>query len=99
MKKLTVVLFENALEYKNYASSVGDKFSGLSGKSEFLGTWWIEYDEEKTYSAISGAVNHFLDNTDKTEILFGIGNKDYEGVVSKIHTEDCLVQAVLFKNL
>lgn len=99
MKKLTVVLFADTLEYKQYVNFICDKFSGLSEKSEFLGTWCIEDNQEEVYSAISGAVNHFIDNTDKTEIIFGISNKDYEDVISKIHTENCEVETVNCQNL
>ena len=99
MKKLTVILFADALEHKQYVNAVCDRFSGLSEKSEFLGTWWIEYNQEEAYSAISGAANHFIENTDKTEIIFGIGNKDYEDVVSKIHIGNCVVETVDCKNI
>ena len=99
MKKLTVILFENAVEYNEYAGVVCEKFSESSEKSEFLGTWYIECNQEEAYSAISGAVNHFIENTDKTEIIFGVSNKDCEGVISKIHVGDCVVEKVNCKNL
>ncbi|MBQ7363774.1 MAG: hypothetical protein IJW48_04920 [Clostridia bacterium] len=99
MKRLTVVLFSDSLEYKQYVNYVCDKFSGPSEKSEFLGTWWIECNEEEVCYAISGAANHFIDDTDKTEIIFGIGNKDYDGIICKIHTENCKVVTVNCKNL
>ncbi len=99
MKKLMVILFEDDIEYNKYVNTVCDKFSGVSNESEFLGTWWIEYNQEEGYSAISGAANHFIENTDKTEIIFGISNKDYEGVISKIHTGNVVVETVNCKNL
>ena len=99
MKRLKIILFEDALEYKKYASSVCDKLSGESDESAFLGTWWIEYNEEEAYSAISGAANHFIDNTDKAEIIFGISNKDYDNIISKIHTENCIVETIFCKNV
>lgn len=99
MKKLTIILFENAVEYNEYANAVCDKFSGSPEQSEFLGTWCIDCNQEEVCSAISVAANHFIDNTDKTEIIFGVSNKDYEGVISKIHIENCLVETVNCKNL
>ena len=95
MKKLTVILFD--AEKNAYA--ICDKFSVLPEKSEFLGTWWIEYNQEECYSSISAAANHFIENTDKEEIIFGISSKDYDGVISKIHTENCEVEVVNYKNL
>ena len=82
MKKLRVILFDD----KKNANTFCESFSTMSEKSEFLGTWWIEYNQEEVYSSISLAANHFIENTDKTEIIFGISKKDYEGVLSKIHT-------------
>ena len=99
MKKLTVILFEDAIEYNKYVNDVCDKLSVLPEKSEFLGTWWIEFNQEEVCSAISDAANHFIESTNKTEIIFGISNKDYEGVISKIHTGNCVVETVNCKNL
>ena len=95
MKKLRVVLFDD----KKNANTICESFSTMSEKSEFLGAWWIEYNQEKVYSSISVAANHFIENTDKTEIIFGISKKDYEGVISKIHTENCEIEIVNCKNL
>ena len=95
MKRLTIVLFDDEKE----AFAICDKFSVLPEESEFLGTWWIEYNQEEVYSSISVAANHFIENTDKTEIIFGISQKDYEGVISKIHTENCEIEVTNYKNL
>ena len=99
MKKLKVILFEDAWEHKKYVNTVCDRFLGLPDKSEFLGIWWIEYKEEEAYSAISCMANHFIDKTDKTEIIFGISKKDYDNVISKIHTENCIVEMISCKNV
>ena len=99
MKKLTVILFADALEYKQYAGVVCDKFLVLPEKSEFLGTWWIESNQEECTTTISVAANHFIDNTDKTEIIFGISSKDYEDVISKINVEKCIIERVDCKDL
>ena len=95
MKKLRIVLFDD----KNNAITICKSFSALSEKSEFLGTWWIEYNQEEAYLSISAAANHFIENTDKTEIIFGISSKDYDGVVSKIHTKNCDIEIINYKNL
>ena len=95
MKKLKVILFDDEME----ASAICDEFSVLPEKSEFLGTWWIEYNQEEVYSSISLAANHFIENTDKAEIIFGISKKDHEGVISKIHTDNCEIEVTNYKNL
>ena len=99
MKRLKVIIFGDALEYKKYASAVCDKFSGMSDKSEFLGVWWIEYNAEEAYSTISCTANHFIDKTDKTEIIFAISNKDYDNVILKIHTENCIVETIFCQEI
>ena len=99
MKKVVVILFEDAFEYEKYANAVCEKNSSLPEKSEFLGSWYIECNEEEVFSSISGAVNYFVENTDKTEIIFGISSKDYEGVISEINTKNCEIETVNCKNL
>ena len=95
MKKLKIILFDD----KKNAVDICESFSALHAKSEFLGTWWIEYNQEEVYSSISLAANHFIENTDKTEIIFGISERDYEGVISKIHTDNCEIEVTNYKNL
>ena len=95
MKKLKVVLFDD----KKNANTICESFSTMSEKSEFLGVWWIEYNQGECYSSISAAANHFIENTGKTEIIFGISKKDYEGVISKIHTDNCEIEVTNYKNL
>ena len=95
MKKLIVVLFDD----KKNTNTICEHFSTLPEKSEFLGAWWIEHNQEEVYSSISMAANYFIENTDKTEIIFGIGSKDYNGVVSKIYTKNCEIEAINYKNL
>ena len=55
---------------------------------------WLRHTEREVYSSISMAANYFIDNTDKTEIIFGISSKDYDGVFSKIHTKNCEIEIV-----
>ena len=95
MKKLKVVLFDD----KKNANTICESFSTMSEKSEFLGVWWIEYNQGECYSSISAAANHFIENTDKTEIIFGISSKDYEDVISKINVEKCIIERVDCKEL
>ncbi len=99
MKRMTVILFQDAFEYESYASDICDRFSKLPEECEFLGAWCVEYNQEEAYSAISGVANHFIENTDKTEIILGISNKDYDNVIHKINTENCVVEVVNCKNL
>ena len=45
MKKLKVILFDDEME----ASAICESFSVLPEKSEFLGMWWIEYNQQEVY--------------------------------------------------
>ena len=100
MKKLTVILFENDLEFKEYSNQVFEKFANLPAEKEFCGIWGeILFNSAECISSISGCVNHFINNTDKTEIIFGISNKDYACVISKINTENCVIETVKCESL
>ena len=100
MKKLTVILFENDLEFKEYSNQVFENFANLPAEKEFCGIWGeILFNSAECISSISGCVNHFINNTDKTEIIFGISNKDYACVISKINTENCVIETVKCENL
>ena len=39
MKKLTIILFENDLENKEYSNTVFEKFANLPAEKEFCGIW------------------------------------------------------------
>ena len=95
MKKLTIVLFDD----KKNTNTICERFSTLPEKSKFLGAWWIEYNQEEVYSSISETANYFIENSDKTEIIFGISSKNYNGVVSKINTKNCEIEAINYQNL
>lgn len=96
MKKLTVVVFEDELEFKKCSNRVCEKFSNLPKKEEFCGIWGeIKFNTSEVLSAISTTVNHFIEDTDKVEIIFGCCKKDYDDIISKIHTQDCAVNVVL----
>ena len=86
MKKLTVILFKNDLEFKEYSDQVFEKFADLPLDKEFCGTWGeILFNNQECISSISGCVNHFINNSNKKEIIFGISNKDCNCVISKIN--------------
>ena len=100
MKKLIVILFKNDLEFKEYSDQVFEKFADLPLDKEFCGTWGeILFNSEECISSISGCINHFINNSNKTEIIFGISNKDYDCVISKINTENCVIETVKRENL
>ena len=100
MKKLIVILFENDLEFKEYSNRVCERFANLPAEKEFCGIWGeILFNNEECISSISGCVNHFINNSNKTEIIFGISNKDYDCVISKINTEKCVIETVKCDNL
>ena len=100
MKKLTVILFENDLENKECSNAVCEKFTNLPAEKGFCGVWGeILFNNAECISSISSCINHFINNTDKTEIIFGISNKDYDCVISKINTENCVIETVKCKNL
>ena len=100
MKTLTVILFKNDLEFKEYSAQVFGKFDYLPLDKEFCGTWGeILFNNAECISSISGCVNHFINNSNKTEIIFGISNKDYDCVISKINTENCVIETVKCDNL
>ena len=52
-----VVLFDD----KKSTNTICEHFSTLPEKSEFLGAWWIEYNQEEVYSSISMAANYFIE--------------------------------------
>ncbi len=100
MKKLTVILFENELENKEYSNLACERFSDLPPQKEFCGIWGeIVFNSDEVLSMISTTVNHFIDNTDKSEIVFGCCKKDYNAIITKIHTENWLVEELSCKNL
>ena len=100
MKKLIVILFKNDLEFKEYSNRVCERFANLPAEKEFCGIWGeILFNKEECISSISGCVNHFINTADKIEIIFGISNKDYDCVISKIYTEKCVIETVKCENL
>ena len=95
MKKLIVILFENDLEFKEYSDRVCERFANLPAGKEFCGIWGeMLFNNEECISSISGCVNQLINNSNKTEIIFGISNKDYDCVISKINIENCVIETV-----
>lgn len=100
MKKITIILFENDLENKEYSNRVCEKFANLPTEKVFCGTWSeILFNNEECIASISGCVNNFINNTDKTEIIFGCCRKDYVAILNKIHAEDCEIDTLFCQNL
>ena len=102
MKNLNVIFFKNEIENEKYSDAICQKLSlsNLSAEQEFCGIWGeILFNNEECISSISGCVNHFINNSNKTEIIFGISNKDYDCVISKINTENCVIETVKCDNL
>ena len=99
MKKLTIILFENDLENEKYSNQVLEKLSNLSDDKEFCGIWGeILFNNVECLSAISGCVNHFINNTDKMEIIFGCSRKDYDSILANIDTAVCDVNTFSCQN-
>ena len=99
MKKLTVILFENEAESDKYSDLVCEKLSDLPDDKEFCGIWGeIKFNADEVLSAISTAVNHFVNDTEKEEIIFGCCKKDYDDIISRINTQNCSVNIVSRNN-
>lgn len=95
MKRIIAVVFTNEAEYNKYSNQVCARFSKLSAEKEFCGIWGeIEFNAEEILLNISNTINHFIENTNKTEIIFGCCKKDYNSIISEINTENCVVETV-----
>ncbi|MBE6680263.1 MAG: hypothetical protein E7598_07075 [Ruminococcaceae bacterium] len=100
MKKITVVIFTDGTESKKYANQVCERFSKLSPEKEFCGIWGeIELNVEEVLCAIANTINHFIGNTNKTEIIFCCCKKDYNSIISKINTENCVVETLVYQDV
>lgn len=100
LKYLTVILFESDLEFGKVSDKIIEKFSGLSKEKVLLGVWGkILFNNEEVLSAISGSVNRFLNDVEKTEIIFGCCEKDYSDIITKINTCNCEVRTMRYKDL
>lgn len=95
MKKLTAVIFKDGIESEKYANQICERFSKLPAEKEFCGIWGeIERNHGEIFRTISTTINHFIAETNKDEIIFGCCEKDYNSVISKINTDDCVVETI-----
>ncbi len=100
MKRLIAVLFADEAAFVQYSNRVCERFSDLPEEKEFCGIWGeISFNKDEVLAAISDAVNHFIKDTDKIEIVFGCCIKDYKDILSKIHTENCAVEQISCQNV
>ena len=100
MKKITAILFENDLEFGKYSNEVCEKFANMKDKKVFCGIWEeIHFHHHEVLAAISKAINHYIDSTEKKEIIFGCCKKDYPAVLAQLHKEQCLIETVSIQKL
>ena len=85
MKKLFIFISFSSEE----EDIVFNRMENRTPYQEFLGFWGdIEFNKEECLNAISATVNHFIDS-DKEEIYFGIDEKDFDEIISRINTQNC----------
>ena len=96
MKKLNVILFKNESENEKYSDGICKKFSPskLSTNQMFCGIWGeIQFNKEECLKAISSAVNFAL-SSDKADIYFGCGEKDYNDIIMLIDRDKCEIKVL-----
>lgn len=87
MKKLFVFISLSSKE----TDIVCKRMENRTPYQEFLGFWGeIGFNKEECLNAISATVNHFIDS-DKEEIYFGIDEKDFDEIISRINTQNCKI--------
>ena len=97
MKNLTVVIFENDLALEKQYDEAFGRFGKSSTEKEILGVWGeILSNADKVLSTISDTVNYFINDTDKTEIVYGCCRKDYDDIIAKIDVEKCIVKMLFY---
>ena len=97
MKNLTIVIFENDLAVEKYYDKAFSDFGKSSKERELLGAWGeILFNTDEVLSTISNTVNHFINDTDKTDIVFGCCKKDYDDIISKINIDKCVVKTLIY---
>lgn len=100
MKRIIAVIFKDGIESKKYANQVCEKFSKLSAEKEFCGIWGeIEFNAEEVLLAIANTINHSIENANKTEIIFGCCKKDYNSIISRISTDNCVVETLACQDI
>lgn len=88
MKLLTVIIFRDSDSFSVLSSKVCEKLS-LDKDKEFPGCWYIDSNRENVIGVISATVNHFIESSDKNEIVFGCSMEDYKDIMLCINTENC----------
>ena len=97
MKNLTIVVFENDLVVEKHYDEAFSKFGKSSEEKEILGIWGeISFNAEEVLTTISNTVNYFINDTDKTDIVFGCCKKDYNDIISKINVDKCVVKTLFY---
>lgn len=97
MKNLTIVVFENDLVVEKHYDEAFGKYGKSSTEKEVLGVWGeISFNAEKVLTTILNTVNYFINDTDKTEIVFGCCKKDYDDIISKINVDKCVVKTLFY---
>ena len=97
MKNLTIVIFENDLAVEKHYDEAFGRFGKSSMEKEVLGVWGeILSNSDEVLSTISDIVNYFINDTDKTDIVFGCCRKDYDDIIAKINVEKCIVKMLFY---
>lgn len=97
MKNLIIVIFENDLAVQKHYDEAFGKYGKSSMEKEVLGVWGeILSNADEVLYTISDTVNYFINDTDKTEIVFGCCRKDYDDIIAKIDVEKCIVKTLLY---
>ena len=97
MKNLTIVIFENDLAVEKHYDEASGRFGKSSTEKEILGVWGeILSNSDEVLSTISDIVNYFINDTDKTDIVFGCCRKDYDDIIAKIDVEKCIVKMLFY---
>lgn len=97
MKNLTIVIFENDLAVEKHYDEAFGRFGKSSMEKEVLGVWGeILSNSDEVLSTISDIVNYFINDTDKTDIVFGCCRKDYDDIIAKIDVEKCIVKMLFY---
>ena len=72
----------------------------MPAEKAFCGTWSeILFNNDECIASVSGCVNHFINNTDKIEIIFGCCKKDYDAIITQIHIGNCVIEVIPCKNM
>ena len=101
MKTVTIIVFRDEKDFEENRNRVCEKLSALSDEKEFCGIWMLEDPGalDEVVTSISTTVNYFIDGADKTEVFFGCGEIEYQDILAKLHTENCVIKRVTCQGL